>query len=254
MENTFLVGLSRQMVLERDLEVVANNIANVNTGGYKADANLFAEYLGPVARDDRFPRPDRRVSFVVDRATWRDDSQGLLEQTGNPLDLAISGNAYFVVQTPRGERYTRNGGFQINAAGELITTEGYRVQGENGPIIFQQGDKEVFVGAQGNVTVKNGLVVQETQRGRLRLVNFAQPALLTKEGGSLYAAPAGVAPQAATTARIIQGSIEKSNVRAVSEISRMMDINRAYASLANILQAQSDLHRTAIQRLAEVPT
>src|SRR6516165_6717011 len=132
MENTFLIGLSRQMVLERNLEVVANNIANVNTTGYKADANLFTEYLGPVARDDRFPRPDRRVSFVIDRATWRDDSHGLLEPTGNPLDLAISGNAYFAVQTPRGERYTRNGGFQINAAGELITTEGYRVLGENG--------------------------------------------------------------------------------------------------------------------------
>lgn len=254
MENTFLIGLSRQMVLERDLEVVANNLANVNTTGYKADANVFTEYLGPVARDDRFPRPDRRVSFVIDRATWRDDSQGLLEQTGSPLDLAIGGNGYFVVQTPRGERYTRNGSFQINGAGELITSEGYRVLGENGPIIFQPNDTQISITGQGLVTVKNGLQVQESQRGRLRLVSFAQPALLTKDGASLFAAPAGAAPQAAPTSRVIQYSIEKSNVRAVYEVTRMMDISRSYASLANILQAQSDLHRTGIQRLAEVPT
>jgi flagellar hook-basal body protein len=132
MENTLLIGLSRQMALRRELDVVANNIANLNTTGFKADGNIFHEHLMPVARSERFSGADRRLSYVMDRATWHDFSQGPLQQTGNPLDLAVDGKAFLAVDTPRGERYTRNGALQINAQGELVTTEGFRVLGENG--------------------------------------------------------------------------------------------------------------------------
>src|SRR5471032_443258 len=108
MENASLVGLSRQMALQRELDVVANNIANINTTGFKADQVVFQEHLMPAARANQFRGNDRQVSFVQDRATWLDLSQGAVEQTGNPLDIAVSGNAFFTVQTPRGERYTRN--------------------------------------------------------------------------------------------------------------------------------------------------
>src|SRR5262249_48126849 len=140
MENALLIGLSRQMALQRELDVVANNIANLNTTGYKADGDLFQEYMSPIARSERFQRPDRPMSFVLDRATWHDLGQGPLQQTGNPLDVAIDGNAFLAVQTPRGERYTRNGALQINAHGELVTGEGYQVIGDNGPIVLQPGD------------------------------------------------------------------------------------------------------------------
>src|SRR5262249_16949983 len=103
MENILLVGLSRQIALARELEVVANNIANLNTTGYKADNSLFEEYLMPVAEAGGFRGADRRLSYVQDRATWHNFAPGPLRQTGNPLDVAIDGDAFFVVQTPRGE-------------------------------------------------------------------------------------------------------------------------------------------------------
>ncbi len=109
MENMLLVGLSRQMTLERQMDVVANNVANINTTGFKADRSLFEEYLRSPAHEDNFVRADRRVSFVQDRATFHDFAAGPSEQTKNPLDVAIDGNAFLVVQTAAGERrYSSN--------------------------------------------------------------------------------------------------------------------------------------------------
>src|SRR5437588_2106170 len=176
MENASLVGLSRQIALQRELDVVANNIANLNTTGFKADNVVFHEFLMPGAQANQFAGNDRRVSFVQDRATWLDLSQGPVEHTGNPLDVAISGNAFLAVQTPRGERYTRNGALQINAAGELVTSEGHRVLGDGGPVVFQPQDRDVTVARDGTIAVPGG------NRGKLRLVNFANPQRLQKDG------------------------------------------------------------------------
>ena len=111
MENTLLVALSRQMALRNELDVVANNMANVNTHGFRREAMQFQEYLMPVASADGFPDPDKKLSYVQDRATFHDFEKGPLEQTGNPLDVASSDDAFFTVQSPDGqaERYTRNG-------------------------------------------------------------------------------------------------------------------------------------------------
>ncbi len=253
MENTLLIGLSRQMTLRRELDVVANNIANLNTTGFKADGHLFEEYMMPVARSDRFIGGDRRLSFVIDRATWHDPGQGPIQQTGNPLDVAVDGKAYLAVDTPRGERYTRNGALQINAQGELVTSEGYRVLGDNGPIVFQPADRNISISREGTISVREGTNAAESQRGRLRLVGFAQAEQLRKDGTTLFAAPAGLTPQAAPTAGVIQGAIEKSNVRAVVEMTRMIEVTRTYTTIAGMLQQQGDLRRTAIERLADVP-
>jgi flagellar basal-body rod protein FlgF len=249
MENALLIGLSRQVALQRELDVVANNIANLNTTGFKADGSIFQEYLMPVARESGFAGKDGRLSFVQDRATWQDFSQGPVQQTGNPLDVAIEGAGFLAVQTPRGERYTRNGALQINAAGELVTSEGYKVLGDGGPIVFQPQDRDIAIGRDGSIAVPG----PGGTRGQLRLVNFAQPQQLKKDGASTFAAPAGVTPQAATAAHVIQGGIEKSNVRGVMEMTRMIDVTRTYTTIAAMLQQQSDLRRTAIQQLAEIP-
>src|ERR1700736_4846096 len=132
MQNTLLVGLSRQVVLERQLDVVANNVANVNTTGYKADRSLFQEYLASNAHEDNFASSDRRVSFVQDHATFHDFSPGPTQETKNPLDVAIDGSGFLVVQTPAGERYTRDGGLQINNQGQLVNASGYQVLGNSG--------------------------------------------------------------------------------------------------------------------------
>ncbi len=254
MENTSLVGLSRQIALKREMDVVANNIANLNTTGFKADASLFEEFLMEGARADNFLGSDRRLSFVQDRATWLDLSQGPIQHTGNPLDVAIDGDAFLVTQTAQGERYTRNGALQINAAGELVTSEGARVLGDGGPIVFQPGDRDVAISGDGAISVREGLnATIDSMRGKLRLVSFAEPQRLEKDGSSLFRAPDGVAPQASAEARIVQGSLEKSNVRAIMAMTRMVEVNRAYQSLSSLLERQSELRRAAIEKLAEAP-
>jgi flagellar basal-body rod protein FlgF/flagellar basal-body rod protein FlgG len=254
MENTLLIGLSRQMMLERQMDVVANNVANVNTNGYKADRSLFEEYLMPGAHEDNFVGRDRRLSFVQDRATFHDFAGGPTEQTKNPLDVAIDGQAFLVVQTPAGERYTRDGGLQINSQGQLVTASGNPVLGSNGPIRFQQTDHDITISDDGTVTVIEGINnAANSIRGKLRLVSFAQAQKLLKEGSNLYAAGEGNIARPDTKAQVHQGFIERSNVSAVSEMSRMVEVSRAYTQMATLLQQQSELQRSAIEKLADVP-
>ena len=254
MENPLLVGLSRQVALKREFEAVANNIANLNTSGFKAGATIFEEFLMPVARDNQFGVADRRISFVSDRATWNNHAQGPIEKTGNPLDVAIRGNAFLVVQTAGGERYTRNGALQINTNGELVTSEGDRVLGEAGPILLQATDNSITIAPDGTVRVREGAnATIDAARGKLRLVAFERPQQLQKEGGSLFRAPEGVLPQPAVRAAVTQGFVEKSNVQAVTEMSRMIEVTRTYTQIATLLQQHSELRRTAIEKLAAVP-
>jgi flagellar basal-body rod protein FlgF len=254
MQNTLLVGLSRQVALGRELDVVANNIANINTTGFKADGAVFEEFIAPTARSGDLSPADRRVSFVRDRATWIDMSQGPVERTGNPLDIAIDGKGFLAVQTPNGERYTRNGALQINANGQLVTGDGYPVLGENGPVVFQNTDHGIMISPDGTISVREGDTVNtESQRGRLRLVTFQNAGLLRKDGSGTFMAPADIAPEPDTQSRIVQGAIEKSNVRGVVEMTRMIEVTRSYTRISAMLAKQNDLQNTAVDRLAEVP-
>jgi flagellar basal-body rod protein FlgF len=238
--------------LERQLDVVANNIANVNTAGFKADQSLFEEYLQSGAHEDNFKPSDRRVSYVQDRGTYRDFSQGPAEQTKNPLDVAITGNAFLVVQTAAGERYTRDGGLQMNSQGQLVTASGNPVLGTSGPIVFQPTDHDINVSPDGTVTVVEGNGRTDSLRGKLRLVSFADAQKLLKEGSNLYSGE-GAGPAPDIKSQVQQGYIEKSNVNGVAEMSRMIEITRAYTQIATMLQQESDLHKSAIEKLADVP-
>jgi flagellar basal-body rod protein FlgF len=253
MENTLLVGLSRQVVLERQMDVVANNVANINTNGFKADRSLFEEYLRSPAHEDNFQRSDRRVSFVQDRASFHDFAAGNTELTKNPLDVSIDGGGFLAVQTPAGERYTRDGGLQINNLGQLVTAGGNPVMGVSGPIVFQPTDKQINIAADGNVTVLEGTGRTDSVRGKLRLVSFADAQKLIKDGNNLFSAGQGVTVQPDITSKVRQGFIEKSNVNSVTEMSRMIEITRTYTQISALLQQQSDLHKSAIEKLADVP-
>ena len=250
MQNALLIGLSRQMVLERQLDVISNNIANVNTNGFKADKSLFEEFLSSGAHEDNFTGTDRRVSYVQDRGTFRDFSQGAVQQTGNPLDVAIQGAGMFVVQAAGGERYTRDGNLQINSTGQLVTTSGNPVLGTSGPIVFQPTDHDIVVSADGTITVQEGAAHTDSIRGKLRIVSFADAQKLLKQGNDLYSGD-GAAQDTKST--IQQGFVEKSNVNSVVEMSHMVEVMRTYTNIASILQQQSDLHKNAIDKLADVP-
>jgi len=241
-ENAQLISLSRQMALQRQMDVVANNMANLNTTGFKAEQLLFEEYIMPVARDKDFPRLDQPLSYVQDWATIHDMSSGALVQTGNALDVGLNGEGFFAVQTPAGERWTRSGAFQLSATGQLVDLNGNPVLGEGGPIQFGPQESDITIAADGSISSSAGI------KGRLRMVEFSNVEELTRQGSNLWA---GGTPLPATATRAMQGFIERSNVSGVAEMSEMIRVTRAYESLASLTQRQDDLRRTAIQRLGD---
>jgi flagellar basal-body rod protein FlgF len=243
MENALLIGLSRQTALAREMDVIANNMANVTTNGFKARQARFSEYLMPGARADSFQLPDQRLSYVIDSGTPLDLSTGAIEMTGNPLNAAIKGDGFFAVQTPQGERYTRNGAFEINGQGQLVTSDGHPVLGSSGPITLGPEETNVSISPDGAVLTSQG------ERGRIRLVRFPTPKALNNVGANLFASQEPA--QADTVSRVQGGAIERSNVKAVVEMSRMLDVNRNYTSVAGMIGRIDELRRSAISRLAD---
>ncbi len=244
MENVLLITLSRQMALRRELDVIANNVANVQTNGFKRRMSDTTEFQMPVASDDTFKRgSDRRISFVVDRGTPLDTSSGQLEPTGNPMDVAINGDAYFVVQTPQGERYTRNGAMMLNSQGQMVNSDGHVIVGEQGPYQFGSEERDIRIASDGTVSSSTGT------RGKLRLVSFQNQQLLENAGANLFTTTAPAQP--ALQARVQSGYVERSNVRPVVEISRMIEVTRQYQNIANLMSKTDETRRNAIQKLGE---
>lgn len=244
MENALLVGLSRQMALARELDVIANNMANVNTNGFKTRSARFNEFVASKASADSFKPADKPVSFVIDKGTPIDLSQGAIEYTGNPLDVALRGDAFLVVQTPGGDRYTRAGSLDINAQGQLVTQSGQPVLGDGGPITFGTAESNPRIAPDGTVSSDQG------QKGRLRMVRFANPRALTSEGANLFGSAAAPLP-AGPEGRLEAGAVERSNVKAVVEMTRLMEVQRSYQSVANMLSKADELRSKAITRLAD---
>jgi flagellar basal-body rod protein FlgF len=243
MENAQLVSLSRQIALQHQMDVVANNIANINTTGFKASDLMFEDYLMPQARDNDFAGTDRLVHFTQDWSTVHDMSAGSIEQTGNDLDVALMGDGFLTVDTPDGPRYTRSGALAMNAEGVLVDLNGNPVLGSSGPIKFDDSDIDIRIGTDGTVATNNG------SKGKLAIAQFSDPQILAREGDNYFSGPA---PDAPVTTRVMQGSIEKSNVSGVTELTTMIRVQRAYQSLASLMQRQDELRTNAIQRLGEV--
>ncbi|HRJ69475.1 MAG TPA: flagellar basal-body rod protein FlgF [Beijerinckiaceae bacterium] len=244
MENIAPISLSRHIALQRAMDVIANNVANSATNGFKRRSGMFNEHVAPRARADSLRPADRAISFVIDRGSTLDLSQGAADRTGNPLDVTIKGDAFFVVRTSSGERYTRNGALSLDARGELVTSDGHAVLAEQGPLAFTAADRDIAIAADGTVSTAQGV------RGRLKLAAFTRPSVLENIGGNLFSAREAPRPASAEI-RLESGVLEKSNVSPVVEISRMIEVSRAYTSLAQSMQRGDDLRRSAITKLAE---
>ncbi len=218
------------------LEIVAHNLANLNTSGYRAQQATFRSLV--VARTGGLSAMNRAANqFGVLSGARLDLSAGNLEKTGNPLDLAIEGSGYFVLQTPRGTVYSRNGGFQISREGKLVNGSGDQVMGEQGPISVPSG--EVTISGNGMLSV-NGAVA-----GKLKLVDFAAESSLAAAGDAGFSAAAGderVAAQAA----VFQGMRESSNVNAISAVSELIAVQRQ----AEMLQRALSIFHSEFDRVA----
>lgn len=239
MDNSLMIGLQTQRVLQRRMDIAANNLANVATSGFKADGLVLEEADRTNAHAEENPR---NIRFVRDIGLMRDMRQGPIAITGNPLDVAIEGDGFFMVQGPNGPLYTRDGAFSMNGAGQLVTSEGRAVLNSGGSAIaFDPQGESPTIGRDGSITV-GGVEV-----GRLGTVAFANPEALQKVGDNLWRSE-GQAPQA-FEGIVAQGAIEGSNVRPVVELTRLLEISRAYQSAARIVSGADELRKSAIERL-----
>jgi flagellar basal-body rod protein FlgF len=234
MENTLYVALSRQLATNRQMEVIANNLANANTAGFKGEQMMFSEYLA------RTPGSGN-VSFVQDLALARDLRDGDLTRTGAPLDLAIRGTGWFAVDTRDGERYTRNGHFKLDAERRLVTASGDPVLGAGGPIVFGRDDTDISINEDGTVRAAND------ERGRIRVVAFANEHELRKAAGNLYRTDAP--PQEVDAPHLIQGMIEESNVQPIIQVTGMINAVRSYQNSQRMIESEHDRQRAVIDKL-----
>jgi flagellar basal-body rod protein FlgF len=187
----------------------------------------------------------RDLALAQDRATWRETTPGALARTGNPLDLALGApEAFFVLETPRGERFTRAGRFTLSAEGEIVDPDGSAVLGNNGQALrVSAADTRIEVLGDGTVRSENGPI------GQLRVVRFANPQALTAEGDRLFAAPPSQAPEPVARPGIVQGAVEGSNVRPVMELTRMTDEMRHFQMVSQMAEKEGERLSTAVERI-----
>ena len=243
MDNPIYVALSSQMILRRQLEVVANNIANADTAGFKVETLITNTDAKPLPNQDGGPK---KINYVLDTGVARDFAQGSLSQTGGALDVAVEGDGFFKISTARGERYTRDGRFALDAQGKLVTKGGDAVQGDGGDITIDSTKGELSIARDG--TLSQGT----TRLGKLDIVSFDDRSGLSKEGGSLYAAKAGSTPQAVPDAVVHQAMVESSNVQPILQITNMIEVSRAYERLSRIIDQTAELDRQSIGRLGRI--
>jgi len=233
MDTASYTTISRQSGLWREMSIVANNIANSATTGYRQEGLIFSEYI----KDS----PDGR-SLSMGHGNVRNTSfvQGALTQTGGTLDFAIEGDGFFLIETPLGERLTRAGSFSANADGDLVTPDGLRVLDAGGAPLFIPPDAgNIAVSADGTLSANGRLL------GQVGLVTPVDPRGMTREDGVMFVDDAGFEPS--ENARILQGFVENSNVDAISALARMIEVQRAYELGQSFLESENKRVKDALQ-------
>lgn len=236
MDRGIYVALSGAVLQEKRLEFLSDNLANVNTAGYKKQKPVF---------EDAMPPADGTRVFSVMSEVATDMSQGTTENTGRKLDVAIRGEGFFVVNTPAGQRYTRDGSFTVGTDGTLMTREGFRVEGEGGPVRLTSPD--IGIDGQGNVSDKGASVA------KLKLAAFNSPAALVREGSFYMPSSPEIQPVAPSAdTQLEQGMIETSNVNAVRAMTTMIEASRSYETQTKMIQSIDDMTRKAIEEVGRV--
>ncbi len=229
-------GIEAMRAQEERMNQIANNLANVDTPGYKREEVTFWEMLYQTS--GLRPRVGKALRVVTDHR------QGPAMLTGNPLDLLIDGEGFFRIQTPQGVRYTRAGNFTTDATGQLVTQDGYPVLGVGGSIVV--GHREFVVDANGDVRIDGELV------NRLDIVSFDDPGGLIKEGENLFRAREGAAARPATGFQVLQGSLEQANVNTAVELTAMIDLQRAYQAQQKVIRTIDEIDGLAVTRVGRL--
>lgn len=239
MTTTGEVALSYQLALTNQLDITANNIANVTTPGFQSSHPLFVEFLVSVSDTGE------EIAYVIDKGTVRNLNPGPVNFTGNPLDVSIEGRGYFVVETDDGTFYTRNGAFQLDASGQLITSAGATVLNDsNSPIVIAPGETQINISRDGTISTENGAI------GRFRLVEFVDEQAMTNLGNSLMETEQD--PLEASESAVVQGMLEGSNVISVAEITRMIKLLRSYQAANQLILTEDEREQQAIDLLTRI--
>jgi len=236
-------GLRSRM---ESLEMLANNLANASTAGYKKDSESYSLYMSRAAVASGADADPVTASLPVIERNWTDFSQGLLETTGNPLDLALSGEGFFALQGPNGTLYSRAGQFHVMAGGAVTSMEGYPLLLNDGTTLSLDAVHPVQVSPAGEVS-QNGQAL-----GQLAVARFPTPGSLVKTAGTYYTA--SEKPQAADGTSVLQGNIEGSNVNSPNSAVRLIDIMRQFEMLTKAVQLNLDMNGKAIAEVAKVVT
>ncbi|NQZ14946.1 MAG: flagellar basal-body rod protein FlgF [Alphaproteobacteria bacterium] len=238
MENSLYVGLSKQVVLRENMNIIANNVANVNTPGFRGQNMVFTEYI----EDPRYMKED--ISMVLDYGQYQMTDPGPVKNTGNPLDVALIGEGFMGIQTNDGIQYTRAGNLSMNVEGTLVNALGLPVASEGGgSITIPQGATDISIDRTGVVSTEEGVI------GKLMIKEFENEQELNPAGNGLYVTDA--APLEPTKTTVVQGKLEGSNVQAVIEMTRMIDVSREYQAVQNMMNSENERLRSAIRKLSE---
>lgn len=228
-------------------DTIANNLANANTVGYKKDIAISQDFpsmlIQRINDGPQAPTIGRLGTGATVSEVATIHTPGMMRTTGNSLDVAIEGKGYFTVETPNGLRYTRNGTFTRSSQGELVNADGFRVLGENGPILIEDG--KVTIAEDGRVQIDGNDI------DRMRVVSFVDEKRLIKEGSSLMIAPNNLETEPAT-GLLRQGMLEMSNINIVSEMVNMISGYRAYEVNAKVVQAHDQLLDKAVNDVGRI--
>jgi flagellar basal-body rod protein FlgF len=222
-------AVSGSLAAMQRLDMISNNLANINTPGYKKDKMSFEGLLAGNVNPPAVPQGKTADPILQKENIYIDYASGPISQSGNPLDLALDGDGFFAVTTPEGTAYTRQGNFRTSADGTLVTMDGYPVQGANGSAIRIQGSR-VEIDAKGSV------MVDGTEAGAISVFDFGKPYTLTKVGSALFVPANPQATPQTGTAQIQQGHIEGSNVESISEMVQMIETNRYFEACSKVIQ------------------
>ena len=238
MENIGYIGLSQQLSLQQQMNMTANNLANMSTPGYKAQQTLFSEYVMQ-------PRGGDVIRQSTNSGSYRNLAVGSMTQTHSVFDVALQGKGYFAVQTPGGLRYTRDGAFTLDADRQLVNKNGYPVMNDNNePIQVQQDATQIRITEDGEITSEFGTI------GRIKVAMFDNEQAMTRTGENLFSA-GDQDELPGQNIRIVQGFVENANVNPVVDMNRMIEILRSYQAAQRMLQNDHERIRNTIQKLTQ---